>query len=158
MLTGSVKEDTRAGVSLAEQLTKSREEAVLLKIEVAKLLGEERSSLTRYESGEREPTFRKICQMAALYKTSLSSLLELSDGDTRVVQESHLKKLNSVGGRVRALREKRNLSRKAIADFCGISQGTLVAIELRSAQTNWRNLVALSNEHNVSLHQLVFGS
>ncbi|MGB9661248.1 MAG: helix-turn-helix domain-containing protein [Moorellaceae bacterium] len=71
---------------LTERLRKLREQAGLTQEELAKLLGVERSTISRYESGNRDPSSEMLDRLAKFFNVSVDYLLGRTD-DPRTIEQ-----------------------------------------------------------------------
>lgn len=59
----------------AERIKRLRTNAELTQSELAKYLGLERSTLTKYETGERRPDMNQLCKIADFFGVSVEYLI-----------------------------------------------------------------------------------
>lgn len=65
-----------------ENLKKARKGRKLTQLKVQMETGIDRSLLSKYEHGERQPTVENLILLAKLYKTNLEYLLDMTDDPT----------------------------------------------------------------------------
>ncbi len=77
------KENSKSDNILATRLLKLRKENDLTQQQVADLLNLERTSVTKYESGQSSPSYNTLLMLSKIYNVSISYLLgEDSDSET----------------------------------------------------------------------------
>lgn len=62
-----------------DRLRELRKEHNLLQKDIAEKIGVSRDSITKYESGDREPTLDNIIKMAEIFDVSIDYLIGVSD-------------------------------------------------------------------------------
>lgn len=65
-----------------DNLKKARKKRKLTQLKVQMETGIDRSLLSKYERGERQPTVENLILLAKLYKTNLEYLLDMTDDPT----------------------------------------------------------------------------
>ncbi len=68
--------------SIGERIRELRQSKNLRQEQVAKIIGVDRSAVTAYENGTRQPTFDTLVSMARLFHVSTDYLLGITDART----------------------------------------------------------------------------
>ena len=78
---------TRKHIETGERLRHYREACALSQQQVANALNIERSTYTRYETGETEPGLSAIVKLSAIYNVSPTQLLPMEEADDEPVRK-----------------------------------------------------------------------
>lgn len=135
---------------IAQALKKAREDAGLTQLELSKAVNISVPTISRYESGEREPKASDIATIAKVLNVNVADFFdggqttEDSISDTTAVIGEHLKQC----------REAANKLQKDVAKFLGVSVDTIWRWENNKGVPSLSQALALAKFFNTSISVL----
>lgn len=106
--------------SFSDMLTYLRKRENLSQQELAEKTGLTRSAIGMYETGKREPDFETLEKIADFFNVNMDTLLGKSSAFMLNI---------SVGSRIRAAREAKNMTQEELGAACGITKQSIFKYE-----------------------------
>ncbi len=98
--------------------------------DIADILGVDRTTYTKYESGASEPDIATLIQLADFFGVTVDYLISHEEN---VVSEMSTMEINTIGKRIKGIRERQNLSLDDLAEKLNMSPHQLFCYEYNMA-------------------------
>lgn len=131
------------------RLKELRKKKKLTQSELGEKVGVKQNTFTNWENGKREPSLENIIKLAKILDTTTDDLLGAINVDTKGGG------MATFTERLKALRQKNNLTQKELADILGVSQGAYQKWEKGKREPNFENLLKLAAVLNTTTSYLL---
>lgn len=144
-----------------EHLKKLRKEKNLTQAQISEFIDVKQATYSRYESGEREPSYENLSMLACMFDVSidylLSDYLEISKErylkfKKEKKEEEEKQQVFSV--RLKELRLQHGLTQKELVELLGAKRNTYSDWENGKCKPNYEKLEKLADLFDVSLDWL----
>lgn len=126
---------------LGERIAEQRKKLGLSQEELAEKLNISQKSISKYERGDRRPSYEVLVLMAALFDVTTDYLLG--------------EEICMVGTRIAELRKGSGMTQENLAEALNISRSTLAGYEAENKHPPYRTLVKIAKYFGVSIYYLM---
>lgn len=129
---------------LGEKIAEQRKKLGLSQEELAEKLNISQKSISKYERGNRRPSYEVLTSMASLFGVSADYLLELENGGETVFGEKIVEQ-----------RKRKGITQQELADALNISRSTLAGYEAENKKPSYKVLVRIAEYFGVTTDYLL---
>lgn len=129
---------------LGEKIAEQRKKLGLSQEELAEKLNISQKSISKYERGNRRPSYEVLTAMASLFGVSADYLLELENGGETVFGEKIVEQ-----------RKRKGITQQELADALNISRSTLAGYEAENKKPSYKVLVRIAEYFGVTVDYLL---
>lgn len=132
-------------MTFGDRLKELRERKNMKQNEIANILGIHNSTLTKYESGERNPDFETLIQISSLLEVTIDYLLK---GDINEVRDSF-------GSRIKKLRTDRKWTQEQFAERLDVTAQVISNYERDYREPEFSTLIKIAKLFKVTTDYLL---
>ena len=129
---------------LGEKIAEQRKKLGLSQEELAEKLNISQKSISKYERGNRRPSYEVLTSMASLFCVSADYLLELENGGETVFGEKIVEQ-----------RKRKGITQQELADALNISRSTLAGYEAENKKPSYKVLVRIAEYFGVTVDYML---
>lgn len=141
-------------VLFPNRLNELRKKKKLTQVEMAKLLMVTQGAYQKWEAGSREPSFEMLMRIADSLEVSLDFLLGRVNRNN-FSSNYEFMNLESIGERLKYLREHKNIKQEEIAGYLKIDQGTYSRWEKGTLEPSLNHVVKLSKYFEITTDEML---
>lgn len=128
----------------------ARENIEMTQKELGFVFGVHESTISGWETGKDNIPLAKLVKFCNLYNYSLDYIVGFDRKNKEYTDKIKLDK-KKIGGKLKTIRKKLNLTQQELADKCGISQTTYSNYELGVNLINTMVLYIICKEYKISM-------
>ena len=129
---------------LGEKIAEQRKKLGLSQEELAEKLNISQKSISKYERGNRRPSYEVLTSMASLFCVSADYLLELENGGETVFGEKIVEQ-----------RKRKGITQQELADALNISRSTIAGYEAENKKPSYKVLVRIAEYFGVTVDYML---